>query len=125
VQSRDTQDRDAGCRGDFRLISLFYSTNYCCILHKFREEKDEADSGVLRQRYGSQAMVRDVEGTANGRSPRGASPLRFLLDIRLAPARNSKGFCTLNIEDQIVLYALQQRPLNDPLNLEDVARFSL
>jgi hypothetical protein len=68
----------------FRLISLFYSTNYCCILHKFREEKDEADRGVLRQRYGSQATVRDVEGTANGRPPRGASPLRFLPDIRTA-----------------------------------------
>jgi hypothetical protein len=25
----------------------------------------------------------------------------------------------------MVLYALQQRPLNDPLNLEDDARFSI
>jgi hypothetical protein len=36
-----------------------------------------------------------------------------------------KGFCTLNIEDQMVLYALQQRPLNGPLNLEDTAEFSI
>jgi hypothetical protein len=45
--------------------------------------------------------------------------------VRLAPARNPKGFCTLNIEDQMVLYALQQRPLNGPLNLEDAAGFSM
>jgi hypothetical protein len=32
--------------------------------------------------------------------------------IRLAPARHPKGFCTLNIEDQMVLYALQQYPLS-------------
>jgi hypothetical protein len=46
-------------------------------------------------------------------------------DLRLAPARHPKGFCTLNIEDQMVLYALQQRPLNGPLNLEDAAGFSI
>jgi hypothetical protein len=46
------------------------------------------------------------------------------LKLRLAPAIHPKGFCTLNIEDQMVLYALQQRPLNDPLNLEDAAGFS-
>jgi hypothetical protein len=45
--------------------------------------------------------------------------------IRLAPARHPKGFCTLNIEDQMVLYALQQRPLNSSLNLEDAAGFSI
>jgi hypothetical protein len=45
--------------------------------------------------------------------------------LRLAPARHPKGFCTLNIEDQMVLYALQQRPLNDSLNLEDAAGFSI
>jgi hypothetical protein len=45
--------------------------------------------------------------------------------LRLAPARDSKGFCTLNIEDQMILYALQQRPLNGPLNLEDAAGFSI
>jgi hypothetical protein len=43
--------------------------------------------------------------------------------IRLAP--NSKGSSTLNIEDQMVLYALQQRPLNGPLNLENAAGFSI
>jgi hypothetical protein len=49
--------------------------------------------------------------------------LEFL--VRLAPARDSKGFCTLNIEDQMVLYTLQQRPLNGLLNLEDAAGFSI
>jgi hypothetical protein len=44
--------------------------------------------------------------------------------VRLASARASKASCTLNIEDQTVLYALQQRPLNGPLNLEDDAGFS-
>jgi hypothetical protein len=48
--------------------------------------------------------------------------LWFFSGLRLAPTRNSKGFCTLNIE---VLYALQQRPLNGPLNLEDAAGFSI
>jgi hypothetical protein len=47
-----------------------------------------------------------------------------VMSIRLALARHSKGFCTLNIEDQMVLYALQQRPLNGPLNIEDAAGFS-
>jgi hypothetical protein len=45
--------------------------------------------------------------------------------LRLAPTRSSKRFSTLNIEDQTVLYALQQRPLNGPLNLEDAAGFSI
>jgi hypothetical protein len=45
--------------------------------------------------------------------------------FRLAPARDTKGFCTLNIEDQMVIYALQQCPINGPLNLEDAARFSI
>jgi hypothetical protein len=45
--------------------------------------------------------------------------------LRLAPARVSKGLSTLNIEDQTVLYALQQRYLNGPLNLEDAAGFSI
>jgi hypothetical protein len=45
--------------------------------------------------------------------------------LRLAPARDPKGFCTLNIENQMVLYALQQRPLNGPLNLENAAGFSI
>jgi hypothetical protein len=39
--------------------------------------------------------------------------------------RTPKEFCTLNIEDQIVLYVLQQRSLNGPLNLEDAAGFSI
>jgi hypothetical protein len=38
---------------------------------------------------------------------------------------NPKESSTLNIADQMVLYALQQRPLNDPLNLEDAAEFSI
>jgi hypothetical protein len=46
-------------------------------------------------------------------------------DLRLAPSRDPKGFCTLNIEDQMVLYTLQQHPLNGPLNLEDDAGFSI
>jgi hypothetical protein len=45
--------------------------------------------------------------------------------LRLAPTRDPKGFCTLNIEDRMVLYALQQRPLNGSLNLEDAAGFSI
>jgi hypothetical protein len=45
--------------------------------------------------------------------------------VRLAPTKSSKGFSTLNIEDQSILYALQQRPLNGPLNLEDAAGFSI
>jgi hypothetical protein len=45
--------------------------------------------------------------------------------FRLAPARASKGSSTLNIEDQTVLYALQQRPLNGSLNLENAAGFSI
>jgi hypothetical protein len=46
-------------------------------------------------------------------------------DVRLAPTRPSKGFSTLNIEDQTVLHALQQRLLNGPLNLENAAGFSI
>jgi hypothetical protein len=45
--------------------------------------------------------------------------------IRLAPTRSSKGLCTLNLEDEEVLYSLQQRPLNGPLNLEDAAGSSI
>jgi hypothetical protein len=45
--------------------------------------------------------------------------------LRLAPTRASKTSCTLNIENRTVLYALQQRPLNGPLNLEDAAGFSI
>jgi hypothetical protein len=45
--------------------------------------------------------------------------------IMLAPARTSKGSSTINIEDQTVLHALQQCPLNDPLNLEDADGFSI
>jgi hypothetical protein len=44
-------------------------------------------------------------------------------DSRLAPARHPKGFCILNIEDQKVLYVLQQRPLNGSLNLEELLDF--
>jgi hypothetical protein len=43
----------------------------------------------------------------------------------MAPARAPKASCTLNIEDQTVLYTLQQCPLNVSLNLEDSAGFSL
>jgi hypothetical protein len=45
--------------------------------------------------------------------------------VRLAPIRPSKGSCTLNLEDENVLYSLQQRPLNGPLNLENVAGSSI
>jgi hypothetical protein len=45
--------------------------------------------------------------------------------LRLSPTRPPKGFSTLNIEDQTVLYTLQQRPLNGSLNLEDAAGFSI
>jgi hypothetical protein len=45
--------------------------------------------------------------------------------LRLAPVKDPKEFCTLNIEYQMVFYALQQRPLNGPLNLEDAAGFSI
>jgi hypothetical protein len=53
--------------------------------------------------------------------------LRFLvpLFLRPAPTRHSKGSCTLNLEDKDVLYSLQQRPLNGPLNLENVAGSSI
>jgi hypothetical protein len=52
----------------------------------------------------------------------------FQIKLALHGARDGfdlKGFCTLNIEDQMVLYALQQRPLNGSLNLEDAAGFSI
>jgi hypothetical protein len=45
--------------------------------------------------------------------------------LRLAPTRPSKGSCTLNLEDEDVLYSLQQRPLNGPLNLENAAGSSI
>jgi hypothetical protein len=54
-----------------------------------------------------------------------SSDLRGRLSFRLAPAMDPKGFCTINIEDQMVLYALQQRLLNGSLNLEDAAGFSI
>jgi hypothetical protein len=38
---------------------------------------------------------------------------------------SSKRSCTLNLEDEDVLYSLQQRPLNGPLNLENVVGFSI
>jgi hypothetical protein len=45
--------------------------------------------------------------------------------VRLAPTRLSKGSCTLNLENEDVLYSLQQRPLNGPLNLENAAGSSI
>jgi hypothetical protein len=48
----------------------------------------------------------------------------FML-FRLASVRDPKKLYTLNIEDQMVFYVLQQRPLNDHLNLEDAAGFSI
>jgi hypothetical protein len=42
-----------------------------------------------------------------------------------APTRSSKGSCTLNLEDEDVLYSLQQRPLNGPLNLENAVGSSI
>jgi hypothetical protein len=47
------------------------------------------------------------------------------VELRLAPARTTKGSSTLNIEDQTVFYAFQQRPLNRHLNLEDDVGFSI
>jgi hypothetical protein len=49
------------------------------------------------------------------------------MGFRLALARAFKrfSFSILNIEDQTVIYALQQRPLNGTLDLEDVVGFSL
>jgi hypothetical protein len=49
----------------------------------------------------------------------------FELGQSLAPTNYSKSSSTLNIEDQTVLYILQQRHLNGPLNLENVVRFSI
>jgi hypothetical protein len=46
-------------------------------------------------------------------------------ELRLAPTRPSKGSCTLNLEDEDVLYSLQQRPLNGSLNLENAAGSSI
>jgi hypothetical protein len=51
--------------------------------------------------------------------------LRACEKVRLAPTRPSKGSCTLNLEDEDVLYSLQQRPLNGPLNLENAAGSSI
>jgi hypothetical protein len=48
-----------------------------------------------------------------------------LFNLRLAPTKSSKGSCTLNLEDEDVLYSIQQRPLNGPLNLEDAAGSSI
>jgi hypothetical protein len=45
--------------------------------------------------------------------------------IRLAPTKSSKGSCILNLEDEDVIYSLQQRPLNGPLNLENDAGSSI
>jgi hypothetical protein len=42
--------------------------------------------------------------------------------FRLAPTRSSKGSCTLNLEDED---SLPQRPLNDPLNLDDAVGSSI
>jgi hypothetical protein len=52
-------------------------------------------------------------------------PWQWLGGIRLAPTRPSKGFCTLNLEDEDVLYSLQQRPLNGSLNLDNAAGSSI
>jgi hypothetical protein len=45
--------------------------------------------------------------------------------FRLTPTRTSKESCTLNLDDEVVLYFFQQRPLNGPLNLEDVVGSSI
>jgi hypothetical protein len=60
-----------------------------------------------------------------GFDARGPFAWRGMDVLRLAPARSSKGFCTLNLEDEDVLYSLQQRPLNGPLNLENAAGSSI
>jgi hypothetical protein len=54
-----------------------------------------------------------------------AAVLPSLPVVRPAPTKNPKGVCTLNIEDEMILYTLQQRPLNGPLNLEYAVRFSV
>ena len=45
--------------------------------------------------------------------------------IRLTPTRTSKGSYTLNLEDEVILYSLRQRPLNGLLNLQDKLKMSL
>jgi hypothetical protein len=60
----------------------------------------------------------------NGRSSGLLHGVEFVL-LRLAPTRPSKGSCTLNLEDEDVLYSLQQCPLNGPLNLENAAGSSI
>ena len=71
-------------------------------------------------------------GVAGGmQSWRSRAPPTTLIDpirhteLRLAPTRSSKGSCTLNLEDEVVLYSLQQRPLNSPLNLENAVGSSI
>jgi hypothetical protein len=62
----------------------------------------------------------------SGLSPQPHMPLDWLRNLsHLAPTRPSKGSCTLNLEDEDVLYSLQQRPLNSPLNLENAAGSSI
>jgi hypothetical protein len=56
------------------------------------------------------------------------SPLIFAeisTALRLASTIPSKGSCTLNLEDEDVLYSLQQRPLNGSLNLENAVGSSI
>jgi hypothetical protein len=45
--------------------------------------------------------------------------------IRLALTRTSKYYCILNLENEVVLYSLQQRFLNSTLNSEDAAKSSI
>jgi hypothetical protein len=95
------------------------------------------DCGLRRRgekRRGRQRDWPDPNGSvqSNGPDPNGfvllkESPNEFLRGPQpiFRPARVSKGSSTLNIEDQTVIYALQQRHLNGPLNLEDAAGFSI
>jgi hypothetical protein len=86
-----------------------------------------ARGAVARETGEGRAEGRGDEGASGGRGrvSMGEGRGRMVSGVRLAPTRDPKGFCTLNIEDRMVLYALQQRPLNGPLNLENAAGFSI
>jgi hypothetical protein len=67
----------------------------------------------------------DVRWPRASRAMRKGATWRTGTSIRLTPTRSSKGSCTLNLKDEDVLYSLQQRLLNGPLNLENAARSSI
>jgi hypothetical protein len=75
----------------------------------------------LRRRVAARASTKFPRDRENACNHLG----RFARVFRLAPIRPSKGSCTLNLENEDVLYSLQQRPLNGPLNLENAAGSSI